>query len=237
MFPAPIPSHFSSNVISSLFNFQFKKQNENKAHYQQERKQAHEKAACGKLIPYEPPTSLYAPPVQFYDKNRPYFQEYIKYRNELNPVVMPIFTQAKGSIRAMAKSSFMPKKDPSRVSKRDELFAQRTLKLRQEEREGEKIKAILRSKKQRETQRLREERQVHALASPIKAAAAASWSSRPSTGGFSSPRSSASGGPGLQHSQASRPGTCNSFSPAALKTSAYARPDYPTAGTIWITDV
>jgi hypothetical protein len=164
---------------------------------------------------------LYAPPVQFYDKNRPYFQEYIKYRNELNPVVMPIFTVTKGSIRDKAKSSFMPVQDPTKVSKRDQLSEERGKRVLAEKKESEQIRTMIRSKKLKETQRLREERQMNALASPIK-------SSRPATG-FHSHRS-----PPV--SSRSRPGTCNSFSPEALQT-AYDRPDYPTAGTIWITDV
>lgn len=204
-----------------IVDFMFQKQDENRATYRQERKEAQDKASNHSLTEYTPPVSLYAPPVQFYDKNRPYFQEYIKYRNELNPVVMPIFTVAKGSIREKAKSSFMPVKDPYKVSKRDQLCEDRHNKVREEKREADQVRTMLRSKKLKETQRLREERQMNILASPIMS----SRSSRPSTG-FNSHRSPLSG----------RPGTCNSFSPAALKT-AYDRPDYPTAGTIWITDV
>jgi hypothetical protein len=219
--------HIMVCTLLLLCALQFKKQDENKATYRLERKQARDKANSKSLVAYEPPASLYTPPVQFYDKNRPYFQEYIKYRNELKPVVMPTFTQVKGSVRDLAKSSFMPVKDPNKVSKRDELFEQRVRKLREEERDGEKIKTMLRTKKQKEkTHRRRIEaeqrqRQMHVLASPIK-------SSKPSTG-FASHRSPAP-------PSSSRPGTCNSFSPAALRT-AYDRPDYPTAGTIWITDV
>ena len=192
---------------------------ENREHYHHERTAILEKSTKRSLTEYVPPVSLYAPPVQKYDKNRPYFQEYIRYRNELKPVVMPVFSLAKGSIREKAKSAFMPLPDPNFVSKRDKYAAERLEKVRAEEKEAEEIKKIQRTKKLKETQRLRELRQTNALASPIK-------SSRPSTSfnSSSTPLPSA------------RPGTCNSFSPAAL-TNAYDRPNYPTAGTIWITDV
>jgi hypothetical protein len=82
----------------------------------------------------------------------------------------------------------MPVKDPNKVSKRDELFEQRVRKLREEERDGEKIKTMLRTKKQKEkTHRRRieaEQRQMHVLASPT------SLLDRPSTG-FASYRSPA----------------------------------------------
>lgn len=175
---------------------------------------------------------MYTPPVQFYNKNRPYFQEYIKYRSELTPVVMPIFTLTKGSIRDRAVSSFMPKDDPNKVSKREAQFAQRVTKVREEEKESEKVKGMIRTKKHRKRQedlakqQQWREQQWGALASPVKPV-------RPATGGHGlrpqegSPR----------HCTDSRPGTCNSFSPAALKTASRDRPDYPTAGTIWLTNV
>mmetsp|Transcript_11525 Transcript_11525/g.18812 ORF Transcript_11525/g.18812 Transcript_11525/m.18812 type:complete len:309 (-) Transcript_11525:258-1184(-) len=201
-----------------IVDFMYQKQEESRENYRKERQLAHEKATNGSLNEYIPPPSLYSPPVQHYDKNRPYFQEYIRYRNELRPVVMPVFTETKGSIRDRAKATFMPKKDPNFVSKRDKKFADRVKKSQAEEKECEDIKKYRRLKKQRESQRLME-LQRSVLTSPIK-------SSRPSTS-FNSSRSPA---------PSARPGTCNSFSPAAL-TSAYDRPDYPTAGTIWITDV
>lgn len=212
-------------IIIYLFSWwlQFKKQNETRATYRKERKEAREKATNRHLTEYVPPVSLYAPPIQHYDKHRPYFQEYIRYRNELNPVVMPIFTVAKGSIRDRAQSSFMPVPDPNKVSKRDLYNEERLAKVREEEKEAIKTKKILQEKRLKETQRQREERQMNLLTSPIK-----SCRSRPSTG-FLSHRSPQSSGGG------SRPGTCNSFSPAALTHNN--RPDYPTAGTVWITDV
>lgn len=201
-----------------IVDFMYKKQEESRENYRKERQSALEKATNNSLAEYVPPPSLYKPPIQFYDKNRPYFQEYIRYRNELRPVVMPVFTEVKGSFRDKAKAAFMPKPDPNFVSKRDQKFADRVKKAQEEEKECEDIKKYRRKKKLKESERLME-LQRSILTSPIK-------SSRPSTS-FNSSRSPV---PSM------RPGTCNSFSPAAL-TSAYDRPDYPTAGKIWITDM
>lgn len=201
-----------------IVDFMYQKQEESKENYRKERKLALDKATNNSLAEYVPPPSLYKPPVQFYDKNRPYFQEYIRYRNELRPVVMPVFTETKGSIRDRAKATFMPKPNPNFVSKRDKKFEDRVKKAREEEKECENIKKYRRQKKLKESQRLME-LQRSILTSPIK-------SSRPSTS-FTSSRSPV---------PSARPGTCNSFSPASL-TNACDRPDYPTAGTIWITDV
>lgn len=142
---------------------------------------------------------------------------------------MPVFTLVKGSIRDLAKSSFMPIPDPNKVAKRDQLSEAWVAKVREEEKEAHKIKQMIRAKKQKETQRLKEERQMNLLASPIKSCRA-----RPSTG-FRSDRSTEFSGSGSGGYSSSRPGTCNSFSPAALTQNS--RPNYPTAGTIWITDV
>lgn len=208
-------------LLFLLLFCQFQKQAENRQNFRAERTLAREKQSKTRLLTeYVPPPSLYAPPIQFYDKNRPYFQEYIRYRNELKPVVMPVFTLTKGSVRDKAKSAFMPVSDPDAISKRDQLQAERLQRLRDEERDLEKAKATVRARQQREAQRRREELQMSALASPI----------RPSSSHASHPLSRAP-----LPSDRSRPGTCNSFSPAALRT-AYDRPDYPTAG-VWITDV
>jgi hypothetical protein len=59
------------------YALQFKKQEENKATYHIERKQARNKANSKALLAHKPPTSLYTPPVQFHDKNCPCFQEYM----------------------------------------------------------------------------------------------------------------------------------------------------------------
>ena len=133
---------------------------------------------------------------------------------------MPTFTHKKGSIRDRARAQYMPVKDPNKVSKRDQYFNERTEKLQKEMVECVEIKKNIRSKKKKEAERLSElEQHMSMIASPIK-------SSRPATS-ICSHRETMS---------LNRPGTCNTFSPAASKF-AFDRPNYPTAGRIWLTDV
>lgn len=190
-----------------VVDFMFQKQQQNRESFRKEREEARNKAKCQRLKTYTPPESTYKPPIQKYHRDRPYFQEYIRYRNDLKPVVMPTFTHAKGSIRDKAKSSYMPKKDRNAISKREKILEDNKRRIKQEEFEAEKIKQFVRSKKLQDARRRQQEQQemqFNTLTSPIRASTASS---------IHSPRLSA----------------CT-FSPPA-------RENYPTAGKFWLTDI
>jgi len=224
--PAHVPPDVSAHHVpregtvhsQDILEFMYQKQEESNERYHREREEAKQRLANRKLKEYIPRDSAYTPPIQKYDQNRPYLQEYVRYKNELRPVVMPVFGVVKGSFRDKAKSQYMPKKDPNHVSKKSQLFEQRKQRIMDEEKEAERIRNIMRTKKMEETnfisRREQSDQQLKALASPI------------------SPRSNQS---------TQRPSTTASFRDSSHKVTrpvtAIDRRAPTTAGNIWLTNL